>query len=180
MPDDLEKRQLPIDVTIARAWGAFTQVLRKPWYEWPSAVWDRPTQAALQEDDLVPGLALMTIPGAEEAFSAGSTMAVAYPSAPPSVWWVWESAKLQTKIQMLEARVAILEERVGKLTSQIEESEKLVVLRTISRQDAKEEILALFRGGDVLDYGLIAERLQLDLQLVVDICNELEKEGMIG
>lgn len=81
-----------------------------------------------------------------------------------------------------------LRERVKKLESTIEyiraagstRAEDVIVLRTISREDAKAEILALFQSNDVLDYGAIAEKLRLDLPEVVAICNELEKEGVIG
>ena len=51
---------------------------------------------------------------------------------------------------------------------------------TLSRKEAKNEIVKLFKTGEVLDYGIIADRLQLSLPFVVDICNELEEEGEIG
>lgn len=59
------------------------------------------------------------------------------------------------------------------LTRGIEE-EKIVVLREISKEEAEKEILELFSGGQVLYYSDIAETLGLDLQLVVEICNELQ------
>ena len=60
--------------------------------------------------------------------------------------------------------------------------EQTVVLRSISRKDAKGEIRDLFRRSDgkTLFYSDVAEALSLDLELVVKLCNELEAEGHIG
>lgn len=55
-----------------------------------------------------------------------------------------------------------------------------ITLRDISRKQARKEILDLFKSGETLYYSDIAERLRLDLKMVVDICNELEKQGQIG
>ncbi|HEV2381205.1 MAG TPA: dCTP deaminase [Terriglobia bacterium] len=56
-----------------------------------------------------------------------------------------------------------------------------VVLRAITRQQAKAEILELFKNSnETLFYSDVAERLSLDLELVVELCNELENEGCIG
>jgi dCTP deaminase len=61
------------------------------------------------------------------------------------------------------------------------ERTQTVVLRAITRQQAKAEILDLFKNSnETLFYSDIAERLRLDLELVVELCNELEKEGCIG
>jgi len=59
---------------------------------------------------------------------------------------------------------------------------KVVFLRAISREDAKTEILRLFQENhaEVLDYEIIVERLKLDLQIVGDVCSELEKEALIA
>jgi deoxycytidine triphosphate deaminase len=59
------------------------------------------------------------------------------------------------------------------------EEEKIVVLREISKEEAEKEILKLFSGGQVLYYSDIAEKLRLDLKLVVEICNELQSKGRI-
>ncbi len=58
--------------------------------------------------------------------------------------------------------------------------EHIVVLRDVDREQAKREIEALFKEGGTIYYGDIVERLGLDLELVVDICNELEGKGIIG
>lgn len=81
----------------------------------------------------------------------------------------------------LRQRVSALEEEVSQLRSALEGvRERVLVLRTLTREEARGEIVRLFQEGGVHDYGEIAERLQLDLALVVDICNELEGEGLIG
>ena len=49
----------------------------------------------------------------------------------------------------------------------------------VTRSEARGAILALFQSREVLDYGDIVDRLDLDPPLVVDICVELEAEGMI-
>jgi dCTP deaminase len=56
-----------------------------------------------------------------------------------------------------------------------------VVLRALPREEAKREVLDLFRSASgPLFYSDIAERLQMDLEQVLDITNELEREGLIG
>ena len=57
--------------------------------------------------------------------------------------------------------------------------EKIVVLREISKEEAEKEISKLFSEGQVLYYSDIAQKLRLDLKLVVEICNELQSKGRI-
>ncbi len=54
-----------------------------------------------------------------------------------------------------------------------------MVLRTVSGEEAKQEILDLFQSGESLDQAEVAQRLSLDLMLVVDLCDELVKEGLV-
>ncbi len=61
------------------------------------------------------------------------------------------------------------------------ERTKTVILRAVPRSQAKKEIVGLFkRSKESLFYSDVAEQLRLDLKLVVELCNELEKEGRIG
>lgn len=83
------------------------------------------------------------------------------------------------ELDALQERLRTLEELVVKL-GQGRAEERVIVLRTLSQDEAKGEILKLFKEGGIHDYGEIAETLRLDLPLVVNICNELEQEGMIG
>lgn len=55
----------------------------------------------------------------------------------------------------------------------------MIILRELTREDAKKEIESLFNQGKVLYYSDLARDLRLDLEFVVDICNELISEGKI-
>jgi predicted transcriptional regulator len=61
------------------------------------------------------------------------------------------------------------------------ERTKTVVLRALSKDDAKREVLDLFRSSTgPLFYSDIAERLQMDLEQVLEVTSEMEREGLIG
>jgi dCTP deaminase len=76
--------------------------------------------------------------------------------------------------RLLGEMKALVEYIVGERT-------QTVVLRAIPREQAKQEIIDLFRESKgTLFYSDVAEALSLDLQLVVALCNELESEGRIG
>ncbi|GAG85395.1 unnamed protein product, partial [marine sediment metagenome] len=51
--------------------------------------------------------------------------------------------------------------------------------REVSREEAEKDILGLFSQGQTLYYSDITEQLGLDLQLVVEICNELQSKREI-
>ena len=53
------------------------------------------------------------------------------------------------------------------------------MMKQISREQAKQEIQQLFSSGRTLYYSDIAEELSLDLELVVDICQELQDSGEV-
>lgn len=56
-----------------------------------------------------------------------------------------------------------------------------IVLRSIPREQAKAEILKLYKdSSEPLFYSDVAQRLSLDLEVVLELCTELEKEGRIG
>ncbi len=78
----------------------------------------------------------------------------------------------------VESRVAALEERVTRLEEHSEE--KVIVLREVTAEEAKAEIVELFATGETLYYSDISERLRIDFDMVVDICRELQQEGSIG
>ena len=52
-------------------------------------------------------------------------------------------------------------------------------MKTVDKDQAKAEILELFRSGETLYYSDIARRLRLDLPLVVEISQELMEAGEI-
>jgi len=90
-----------------------------------------------------------------------------------------ESWHLQHENALLRQRLAALESRLSRLEAFAPEV-KVVVVREITKEQAKQEIRQLFASGDVIDYEAIVDRLRLDLRLVVDICNELIEEEEIG
>ena len=83
----------------------------------------------------------------------------------------------ESKIELLESRVDALEKEVKKLKKR--EEEKVIVLRDISRDQVKREVLELFQRDKPLFYSDIAELLRLDLATVVEICEELIAEGEV-
>ena len=82
-----------------------------------------------------------------------------------------ENISLGREIEQIQRRLADLEKRMPE--------EKVIVLREISREQAEQEIQQLFSSGRTLYYSDIAEELRLDLELVVDICRELEENGEV-
>ena len=79
----------------------------------------------------------------------------------------------------LETRIAALEERVARLEEHHAEV-KVIELREVTKDEAKTEIVDLFATGETLYYSDISERLRIDLEMVVDICHDLQQEGAIG
>ena len=75
------------------------------------------------------------------------------------------------RIKSLENRLKIIEDHIP--------TQKTIILREITKEEAKSEIEKLFKRGDVLYYSDIAEKLRIDLELVVEICEELVKEGKV-
>jgi len=80
-------------------------------------------------------------------------------------------------IERIDHRIDELVERGNIETGAGEE--EVIILRAISREQAKREVLDLFDEYKNLDHGDIAERLRLDLEQVVEVVGELEKEGKI-
>ena len=89
-----------------------------------------------------------------------------------------QNFQLQQDVNRLTGRIQLLEQRLERLEEVMPE-EKVIILREVSREQAEGEIRALFATGETLYYSDIAERLGLDLELVVEICNELKEQGDI-
>lgn len=87
--------------------------------------------------------------------------------------FVLEYLSLQEELRRVKQRLLELESRVLA-------GEKVIVLRDITREEAKQEIKQLFASGRTLYYSDIVKELGLDLETVVDICNELEEEKEIA
>ena len=78
----------------------------------------------------------------------------------------------------LETRIAILEERVARL-EELSTEAKVIELREVTMDEARAEIVDLFAAGETLYYSDIADRLRLDLEMVVEICHKLQEEDVI-
>jgi len=82
--------------------------------------------------------------------------------------------------------IDILRSEVSKLEKELDEIKRankphLIVLREISREDAKKEILGLLDNlkGEQIYPSDIADKLSIDFLMVMDILDELEKEEEI-
>jgi hypothetical protein len=60
--------------------------------------------------------------------------------------------------------------------------EELIVFRDITRDDAKQEIKKYFKAhhGEPIGYSDLVRDLNLDLKVIVELCSELENEGIIA
>ena len=59
------------------------------------------------------------------------------------------------------------------------ESDNVIVLRDISKEQARKEILEAFEAEEPLDHADLAEALRLEIPLVFEVCNELIDEGLV-
>jgi len=96
-----------------------------------------------------------------------------------SGWFEQENTQLRIENYALRERIRAVEERLANIEATIPK-ERVIILREISKEEAKEEIRNLFSTGRTLYYSDIAEELRLDLEMVVEICNELQESGEIS
>ena len=87
-------------------------------------------------------------------------------------WFIMKHLALQEELKQTKQRLMELESRVS--------GEEVMVIREITKEEAKKEIRQLFLTGRTLYYSDIAEELKLDLKLVVDICREFQENKEIG
>ncbi len=82
-----------------------------------------------------------------------------------------------------EERIAALERQVATLTRELKALRPLqngdVAIRAISRGQARREVLALFEAGGTVYYSDIVQRLGIDIDDVIAVCEALELEGKI-
>lgn len=97
----------------------------------------------------------------------------------PSGWFEQENTQLRIENYALRERIRAVEERLANIEATIPK-ERVIILQEISKERAKEEIHNLFSTGRTLYYSDIAEELKLDLEMVVEICNELQQSGEIS
>ncbi len=93
-----------------------------------------------------------------------------------------ENIKLRQIVDMLSASIA---SKWGMLAQRLESLERevhseVIQLRDIPRDQAKKEIKEFFEKTESPTYySDVANALHLDLKFVVEICDELKKEGII-
>lgn len=97
---------------------------------------------------------------------------------PTLSWLEQENAQLRVENHFLLSKLQAIEERLENIEAVLPE-ERVIILRELPKEQAEGEILELFSNEQTLYYSDIAERLGLDLELVVDICKELENRGEI-
>jgi len=92
-----------------------------------------------------------------------------------------------TGLDSLRERIASLEDDMSKVKHKIDEFDKRLppVAPSVSlppgkREEIKTAILKLLQENDVLDYVDIRKHVDVSLLAVVNICDELEKEGKIA
>jgi hypothetical protein len=91
--------------------------------------------------------------------------------SPLPTWFMMKHLALLEELKQTKQRLAELESRIF--------WEEVNVIRDITREEAKQEIQQLFKSSRTLYYSDIARELKLDLELVVDICNELQESGLV-
>ena len=88
------------------------------------------------------------------------------------------------EVERLKKQVAILSARVAELERELEsarntESDNIIVLRDITKEQARKEILEAFKVRKPLDYVDLADTLTLDLSLILEVCDDLMEDGVI-
>ena len=84
-----------------------------------------------------------------------------------------ENAKLKAENEGLRAKVVAMQATNS--------AGNFLEIREIPREQAKEEVRAFFKAhhGEAIYPSDVMEALCLDYDLVYEICEELEKEGMV-
>ena len=79
----------------------------------------------------------------------------------------------------IKEQVIELNKGIGNLKSV---EEKVIVFKELSKKEAKEEIKKYFaeHKDSLISYSELVDNLKIDLKSIVEICSELEKEGLIG
>lgn len=109
----------------------------------------------------------------------GSTKYLTTPKmAPESYGLLNEIGSLTLEIRQLRKEIQALASALQGLQPSSEA--EVIVLETMSREEAKGKIKSLFQKTEgALYYSDLAKALNMDLRTVVEICEELEKEGLI-
>ncbi|MBM3328706.1 MAG: hypothetical protein FJY67_04415 [Calditrichaeota bacterium] len=87
------------------------------------------------------------------------------------------------QIRSLKKELAQLREMVLQLEARIDLANPIptISIRRIEREQARDEVMNYFaKNAGYHDAGDIADELRIDIRLVVEICNELIREGVVG
>ena len=83
-----------------------------------------------------------------------------------------EVAELRGRVEFLESQFARIPENI---------LYEVIEIRDIGKEEARAEIIKLFdKTEEPLYYSDIMEKLGIELEMVVEICQELIDEGVIG
>lgn len=95
---------------------------------------------------------------------------------------VEDQAGLREEMRQVREEVHELKQLIVQLMDLVRNTpEKFVVLKTWTEAEARSAILDLFKSSDhPLYFSDIAEQLQMDLELVVNVCSHLTDEGLLG
>lgn len=132
-----------------------------------------------QNDELISGGVPMPILGEKARLLSGIQVVFDSGMSSSSDLLEHENLQLRNENLLLRDRIHRIEERLASIESSLTK-EKVVILREISKEEAKKEVRNLFSTGKTLYYSDIAQELGLDLELAVEICNELQKQGEIA
>ena len=84
---------------------------------------------------------------------------------------------LKELVTSLTTRLAELEQEVE--TTKAAQPDDIIVIREISKEQARKEIIKSFEAGQPLDQADLADMLSLEISLVIEVCNELIEEGVV-
>jgi len=87
---------------------------------------------------------------------------------------------IHRKLDSIEQRLSAMEQQLNTIPTNQEVEQEAIPLSNVSREQAKAAIEELINNATgVLYYSKIAEKLDIDLGLVISICDELLEEGKI-
>lgn len=93
--------------------------------------------------------------------------------------WSLFASRFDDFIKGMDRQTAAFSNLVKLMMESVRGQAAVSTTRTISFEEAMQEILELFKGSKDLFYSDIAESLQLDFATVIKACAELEKQGKI-
>lgn len=98
-------------------------------------------------------------------------------------WTQNTATELVRQVSLLNSNISNLVDAFNMLAHQLHEdkdsTESVHIVREMSLNDAKSEILDLFEKEDLLSFSEIAEKLSLSLETVMKVCEQLESSGSI-